>query len=235
MHEVILTCARLSACPQFPHHNTIQFIYSSFIFSYLSFYFVYSHVQAKLSDLTKNDLIQLISHLEHEVGYRDSVINDMMVCLMSSHRHSIVLLLGLNIGWSCYTMISRRLVDNILPQVHPIWNLSGSTFTTPSLLYLLSITSHQQRSSPLVVCIISFALLLWILSVLRGNVSSGILDVTIYKETQSYIVRERFWWVLVWLLLSLAKACATTTIRHVIHTTFIVLYAFLMRQATPKL
>ena len=132
-------------------------MYSLFIFSYLSFNFVYSHVQAKLSDLTKNDLIQLISHLEHEVGYRDSVINDMMVCLMSSLRHSIVVLLRLNIGWSCYTMISRRLVDNILPQVHPIWNLSGSTFTTPSLLYLLPITSYQQWSSSLVVCICRLA------------------------------------------------------------------------------
>ena len=87
---LLMTCAFISACPWFPYHNTIWFIYSLFIFSYLIFYFVYSHVQAKLSDLTKNDLIQLISHLEHEVGYRDSVINDMMVCLMSSHRHSIV-------------------------------------------------------------------------------------------------------------------------------------------------
>ena len=154
---LLMTCAFISACPWFPYHKTIWFIYSLFIFSYLSFYFVYSHVQAKLSDLTKNDLIQLISHLEHEVGYRDSVINDMMVGLMSYLRHSIVELLRLLIGWSCYTMISRRLVDNILPQVHSTWKLSGSAFTTPYLLYLLSITSHQQPSSPLVVCICRLA------------------------------------------------------------------------------
>ena len=42
----------------------------------------------------------------------------------------VVYLLRLQIGWSCGIMLSNKLynmLDNIVPQIHPIWSLSALT------------------------------------------------------------------------------------------------------------